>query len=625
MRDKRINEFDPPNLFLNRVTMKSMLENDERLKRQAGERDNYWNNIITAVLAFLGPATTLASLFVTLDVSAISGQLAGTIAVNAVLIAVIIGVLVWNLSRYLNADKVLKAGEYDEQMAYAKVLQEAKDTTKHTAVLLITLSTKGQPLKFLCRKMDSFLVHCRMDPKETILEQADKIKSYLTKAFGFERSDIFQVVPLEQEPFFTVKPVYHEMSSNAFVLYAVKLDQRVQSMVETPDYIWRSIEEMQNDPKAMRLNYDIIDKLDAKRGELTSSFQTQSSDLHIIWNITKACPYRCKICATSDECREELPLEDKLKVLLTLCAEKKRIKTLDFAGGDPCFSGESRKLIQAAVNMLGKEMISVTATAEGIKHASEEEKRQLLSRCEITIDASHENLSPPAADGTKRDEKQYSKSNADMLHIFSDSVHKLSVNIPILDGDLRADEVERLAEIILDIKNNHQSMAVEAHIIRLMPVGSYARNCTKEQYRQYHPIAVARSIKARLDSLGIPCTYHCSLRTLDALNEGCGRCSMLEHKIGIDCAGNVFACAWGAYLPGVEIMDNPFYLGNLTRESLEDILNDNATNAYKRISNHIKNKRKMHYCEVVSRFFDKDSRENHDPLAQMGAEPAEGG
>lgn len=52
---------------------------------------------------------------------------------------------------------------------------------------------------------------------------------------------------------------------------------------------------------------------------------------------------------------------------------------------------------------------------------------------------------------------------------------------------------------------------------------------------------------------------------------------MLHEKVGIDCSGNVFACAWGGYVDGYNkhnIFQNPFFMGNLSQKSLLEVLAD---------------------------------------------------
>ena len=127
---------------------------------------------------------------------------------------------------------------------------------------------------------------------------------------------------------------------------------------------------------------------------------------------------------------------------------------------------------------------------------------------------------------------------------------------------------------------------------------------------------MARKIKTRLEQAGIKCKLHCSLRVLPCFSgdNDDNHCSMLEKKIGIDCAGNVFACAWAGYVNGIGATQNPYYLGNLTRVSLKDILEGrHPTSQYHILFNEINNNRP--YCSVISQVIGNTPFENHDPLS----------
>ena len=90
------------------------------------------------------------------------------------------------------------------------------------------------------------------------------------------------------------------------------------------------------------------------------------------------------------------------------------------------------------------------------------------------------------------------------------------------------------------------------------------------------------AVESSIDSVHV----HCALRgkIMDS------KCNMLLEKIGVDCSGNVFACAWGGYITGYckdNITDNPFYLGNLLEASLYDIINGcRAKDMRQRIEDH---------------------------------------
>lgn len=254
---------------------------------------------------------------------------------------------------------------------------------------------------------------------------------------------------------------------------------------------------------------------------------------------------------------------------------------------------------------------------------SEAEMSKLLRRCEITIDASHENLGQDLKGSIfSRNSPEYGIDNYEKIQSISENIQYLVINIPIIDDDLSDDEINALTYKLLQLKQNYSEIEIEAQIIRLMPVGAFNDSYIDiDKYKRYQPIDVAKRIKARIEGLGVSCRYHCSLRVLPKLGGCDNRCNMLDRKIGIDCSGNVFACTWGAYLrlpENCSIMQNPFYLGNLVDLELKSILNGQGsrTEAYKRISREIAHQTLKPYCETISWFFKKEVNENNDPLAQ---------
>lgn len=304
---------------------------------------------------------------------------------------------------------------------------------------------------------------------------------------------------------------------------------------------------------------------------------------------------------------------------------KEHISTLDFAGGDPMYDGGIRTVIMQAINSLGEDHVSVTTTGKGIQaigNAAEEDITKLLSRCEITIDASHENLAIESKTSVfSRNSPEYCNHNFAQIQSASDNLQNLMINIPLLDDDLSDAEIDNLISKLVKLKQDYSEIYIEAQIIRLMPVGAFCKNNVyNSEYTAYNPIELAKKIKARIDQIDIPCRFHCSLRVLPKIGTCDKRCNMLDRKIGIDCSGNVFACTWGAYLnmSGEDITRNPFYLGNLVSSSLKSILEGqgNKTSAYKRISREINNKTSKQYCEAVSWYFNRALDENNDPLAK---------
>lgn len=285
--------------------------------------------------------------------------------------------------------------------------------------------------------------------------------------------------------------------------------------------------------------------------------------LKIIWNITNKCGYNCEICGTYSD-RNELNFEFKKKVLdsiLTLGTQN--IIEVDFAGGDPLFTVDSINIIYDAINILGKEKVSVTTTGKGINKAikMDEDLSQLLYNCEITIDCLDYVLD------NLRNAPDYVVTNRDAIKRTGKYINNLTINVPIINPEMDNDNIRRLVDEIASIGVS----SISVNLIRLMNVGRmqsspYCNSCPPDSFvRTFTQFAQSTCIKN--------VHIHCALRGKILGTP----CNMLRDKIGIDCSGNVFACAWGGYVNGYDkynICDNPFFIGNALEKSLLNIMED---------------------------------------------------
>lgn len=535
--------------------------------------------------------------------------------------------LLWYLIKLIQSGKRLKSMEQIGLDKY--IIAEAKSKIRYTAILIVCYQkAKTGEVKFMTERKGNYIVHCNMDQNMTVFEQKVGIINYLATSYNIQRNQIMDVVPLDLEPFFSIKPIHGTETQNSFVFFQIRFKKKIrQDLLNHQDVTWKTIQEMEEMPELMGRNRDIVMALRENKVKIADSFEDLHGPVHIIWNITNQCPYNCKICATRDESRYELSTEEKLQVLNHIFSAKEKISVLDFAGGDPMVDQGIRTVIMQAINSLGEEHISVTTTGKGIQAMealSEEDMSKLLRRCEITIDASHESLAHDSTESFfSRNSPEYCNHNYSQIRSISESLQYLMINIPIIDDDLTDNEISTLITKLSRLKQDYSEMEIKAKIIRLMPVGafteSYSYNASK--YKNYQPIDVAKKIKTRVEEIGISCRFHCSLRVLPDVGMCDSRCNMLNQKIGIDCSGNVFACAWGAYLHlsnDSDITKNPFYLGNLVTSELKSILSEqaNKTKAFKRIYKDISKQTSKKYCEAVSWFFKRVVDENNDPLSR---------
>ncbi len=524
-------------------------------------------------------------------------------------------------SKWYEANKLLKDGAVNDINLENMVIQKAKESMRYTAIVCVTYKNKGE-VQYLVGQ-DYFLPHCRMDADSTIYNQADSIKQSLHDDFSIQEKDIIEVVPLDENIHFSIKPIHGTIQMNAYVFYRVKINvQAKNSLTEQNERRrWMSLERMLKTPDAVASNKDVLDLL-GDFPKIGDSFQNRVGNISIIWNITSACSYNCAICATHDDSRHELSAADKMKVLNNIATAKGQIKSLDFAGGDPLSKEETVSLIQAAIGQLGADKVSVTTTGMGISGLKENQLHDQIRHCEITIDAAHSNIrkSDEEISAISRGEDTYCQTNIEQIDSVLEYAETLTINIPVINDDLTEKELEELVEKIVFIKNRHRNIEIDALLIRLMPVGKMLSTIEKTTYEKYNPVKIIKTLKAQLEAHGIPCKLHCSLRVLPCFgSKFSGQyCTMLKTKIGIDCAGNVFACAWGAYsTQDMDVTSNPFYLGSLLHHSLVSILDGTAgrTKQYRQIFSEINNEEHRQFCSVVSYYSKGDMLKNADYLA----------
>lgn len=486
----------------------------------------------------------------------------------------------------------------------------------------VTTKIKGE-MNYLVGP-DYFLPHCAMTVDANLDEQENNILQALHDDFGIQEGDVLTTKLLTDQVYFSIKPIHGSVKMNAYAFYDVEIKVQAKAKISETDSrrSWMSLSRMRQKPEALVTNKDVIDLLDTFP-KPKDSFVNVLGNISLIWNITSNCGYNCAICATYDENRENLDADGRLTVLNNIFTAKSLIKTIDFAGGDPLYSEDTFNLIQTAIGQLGADKISVTTTGKGLKELAARGHSffSKIKHCEITIDAAHTNLATGSniSSAISRNEDAYCEMNFNQVNLLLEHAESLTINIPIINDDLSDDEIKVLVNKICWIKQHNPHVEIDALLIRLMPVGRLGQEMSKEVYQTYNPISVAQKIKDQLSDKAIICNLHCSLRILPCFNvlQCSEHCTMLENKLGIDCAGNVFACAWGGYLYSQDpLSKNPFYLGNLTRVSLIDILEGRSRTApYRDLMADINSKQHRNFCSVVSYYASGQMRQNSDYLA----------
>lgn len=298
--------------------------------------------------------------------------------------------------------------------------------------------------------------------------------------------------------------------------------------------------------------------------------------IKIIWNITNKCGFNCDICATHSD-REELSLsrkKDALQSILSLDAAQ--IRELDFSGGDPLYQAESTQIIREGIALLGRDKICVTTTGLGLDSACArgEDLRELLYHCELTID-SLESLPDHV-----RNAAVYTTGNKAGAVRCLDKISHLHINVPILNPDMAETDIAALVHSISGIGAKH----IDVTLLQLMNVGKMDPQSYPVGYSpdRFVSVFLKYAEGTSIQKVHIQCALRGRLY---------GKaCNMLREKVGIDCAGNVFTCAWGGYVNGFpcgNVEKNPFYIGNLLEKTLKEILaSERAQFLYRNIKEH---------------------------------------
>jgi MoaA/NifB/PqqE/SkfB family radical SAM enzyme len=341
-------------------------------------------------------------------------------------------------------------------------------------------------------------------------------------------------------------------------------------------YQWELLSRLRSNDEGRNQNRDVLSTIqellinEDTYDEMHNNSFPEDTRIKIIWNIadTEKCGQGCSICATHSQ-RKNLTADQKSTVLTQILAYADHISEIDFSGGDPLLLKEDRDLILRAINNMGSDKVFVTTTQKGIKKAKDQKEsilKKLLYNSEVTLDLG------VLEDGSR---KEYNYSNKklfnNMINHLNEYATNIYVNVPIVNVEVSDKEIKEVVNTIQMLKKKPKRV----NLLRLMKVGKCDFDLPDtedkaEAYKKSLTNVIETFEKYAKDVF--PVHLHCALR---GIKEEEFVCDMRERKIGIDCAGNVFICAWGGYIDkGTKNgEDNPFYIGNALNNTLEEILN----------------------------------------------------
>ncbi len=283
--------------------------------------------------------------------------------------------------------------------------------------------------------------------------------------------------------------------------------------------------------------------------------------LRIVWNITNSCPFNCPMCVVSANCRKEKNI-DKEKILSSLLTFDNI--TIDFAGGDPLYLPENIEIIKKASKILGRDNISISGTGLSLLKFTDEELINLSSSYDLTYDFPKKYIEYDIRD------KRYNLINYEQCKRLLNLDLQVDIYLPI--RNMPKEYFDELAKDLCDINPG------SINFLKLMPLNEkYEEDVDSVNLSNY--LANQLRKNGYTKKIGINCALK---EDYDCKNN----CNMLtERKVGLDQYGNLYTCIWASDIL-IDREINPFYLGNLLDNTLDEILNnENTRNMYESLKN----------------------------------------
>ena len=457
-------------------------------------------------------------------------------------------------------------------------------------------------------KMNGYWLLYITDHKELKKEEIRKsFKKKYNFNFNFEIEELkYQDLNniLKQKPKFEYALINYK-----FFFVNIKKDFNEFYSKIKKSYKFISINEMKNDILTIKTNYDIISHLEEKikietlpESFKNNYFNEKLNNLKVIWNITKKCNFNCTFCATNSSNKEnkELSFYERIKIAEEL--NKINNLHLDIAGGDPLYDKNDIEVIKHISKYIIKSELTLTTTGYSIDNFCKGNYSKLL---EITdeIDISFDY---PAFWNENFRGNEYNKYNYEIAKTLIENNFKVNLLITLSEYNTKDERI--LKKLIEEIKSLNPNTIT---LLRLMPVGRLQFEKYPNKYNPLNAIKLFKNDSFISKKIKLHCAFRCYIP-----NENKNYCNMLLEKLGVDNNGNLYTCAWAAYL-NIDKKNNPFYLGNLLNQSLEEIVNSER---YSYIYEKIQNK-DIHYCPIFSYLQSNNSQafleKNYDKLINL--------
>lgn len=333
----------------------------------------------------------------------------------------------------------------------------------------------------------------------------------------------------------------------------------------------------------------------------------EQKKVDIIWNITRLCNWDCAICCVDaihiksmkkalkynshksvsileqdkvtnrsvynqalvelQNRKEELTLQEKLMVLKNM---KGYIPKIDFSGGDPLLINDTLEVIKHAHQMFGKENITLTATGIANSQNFIENYAPLIGEFNFTFDSLNEHQ-------YEHRPSQYTSVNLNFTKELVRKGVKVRAESPLTKKNIKESNIKDIYHSL------HNAEIPTLLLMRLFPVGRGSKllEDIPSEYEYRKSIELFREEEAKY---GYPkIKLQCALKYLDNVDFTENPCDMGIKSFGLMPNGDLIVSPWG-YGYGGKVFDDNLLLGNLVHNTLEEILQSDKAQYYRKNS-----------------------------------------
>ena len=288
------------------------------------------------------------------------------------------------------------------------------------------------------------------------------------------------------------------------------------------------------------------------------------SKLSVVYDMTRKCPWNCKICCMGavsgcEAMDEELVLERKLSLMDDLAeVNQTREIHIDFSGGEIFTNMDNLLVVEKAASLLGKERIGISSSGFMMSDCLAERLSLCTDDFEMTMDVL------PGRRYTLRP-MGYAIAAAQALPFLQKHGIKTGIQTVLAHSNCKEENLRELYEYLCSVGVDNWSL------LKFYPSGrgaGYKREVLTPEEEAWAVDFICRLDAANDAEKKPTIDFH---YTMKGHKKYSAECRCVRKSIGIMPNGAVTSCFW-AVDASTGIIDSKYLLGSVTSNTIGEIL-----------------------------------------------------